>query len=126
MKRAMALSPILTILAVMGCATIFSPGPDPVAFRSEPDGVHVIVNAQEMGTTPITLRLEPDKQYTITFRKEGYEDATTSLTTHVQAGWVILDILAGVVGVAVDAATGKWKAFDSGDQFVQLRPRTAP
>jgi hypothetical protein len=106
--------------ALAGCATIFSPGPDPVAFGSDPQGAEVIVNGQSMGHTPVTLELRPEKTYTVTFRKDGYEPASVTLTTHVQAGWVVLDIFAGVVGVAIDAATGKWKAFDSRQQYVVL------
>jgi hypothetical protein len=122
MKR-LASPAVLAILAVLGCGTIFSGGPDPLMFRSDPEGARVFVNGQEMGTTPLTLELDASKQYVITFRREGYEDATASLGTHVQAGWVVLDILVGVIGVAIDAATGDWKAFDSGDHFVKLSPR---
>ncbi len=107
-------------VTLMGCATIFSPGPDPVDFGSAPEGATVIVNGQSMGTTPVTLKLRPEKEYTITFRMQGYEDATVTLQSHVQAGWVVLDVFAGVVGVAIDAATGKWKAFDEGQYYVEL------
>ncbi|UCC82233.1 MAG: PEGA domain-containing protein [Gemmatimonadota bacterium] len=110
----------LAAAALTGCATIFSPGPDPVEFGSDPEGAEVIVNGQSMGYTPVTLQLRPEKTYTVTFRKNGYEPSTVTLTTHVQAGWVVLDIFAGVVGVAIDAATGKWQAFDSRQQFVVL------
>ena len=106
--------------ALTGCATIFSPGPDPVEFGSEPQGAEIIVNGQSMGYTPVTLHLRPEKTYTVTFRKDGYEPSTVTLTTHVQAGWVVLDIFAGVLGVAVDAATGKWRTFDSRQQYVVL------
>lgn len=106
--------------ALTGCATIFSPGPDPVEFGSDPQGAEVIVNGQSMGYTPVTLQLRPEKTYTVTFKKDGYEPTTVTLTTHVQAGWVVLDVFAGVLGVAIDAATGKWQAFDSRQQFVVL------
>ena len=109
-------------LALGGCATIFSAGPDPVSFRSDPAGADVIVNGEKLGETPITLQLEPSKTYTVTFHRDGYADVTTTLTTHVQAGWVVLDLLTGLIGVAIDAATGEWKAFDSGQHYVELRP----
>ena len=118
---------VLTVLAISaigaGCATIFSSGPDPVAFRSDPASAEALVNGQRLGTTPVTLELKPNKIYIVTLRKAGYEDATFTLTTHVQAGWVVLDIFAGLIGVAIDAATGNWKAFDSGQHFVELIPR---
>jgi hypothetical protein len=111
---------LLAAAALMGCATMFSPGPDPVEFGSDPQGAEIFVNGQSMGYTPVTLHLRPEKTYTVTFKKDGYEPATVTLTTHVQAGFVVLDIFAGVLGVAVDAATGKWRAFDSRQQYVVL------
>jgi predicted small secreted protein len=122
MTRKMMVYMVLALVAaaLMGCATIFGPGPDPVEFGSDPQGAEVIVNGQSMGYTPVTLHLRPEKTYTVTFRKDGYEPANVTLTTHVQAGWVVLDIFAGVVGVAIDSATGKWKTFDSRQQFVVL------
>jgi len=118
--RLVQLALAVAAAASTGCATILSPGPDVVEFGSEPSGAEVIVNGQGMGHTPVTLHLRPEKAYTVTFRKAGYEPATVTLTTHVQAGWVVLDIFAGVVGVAIDSATGKWRAFDSRQHFVVL------
>lgn len=113
----------LLILALIlpGCGTIFSGGPDPVDFGSKPEGATVLVNGQSMGTTPVTLKLEPNKTYIITYRKEGFEDATVTLNSHVRAGYVVLDILVGVIGVAIDAATGDWKAFDQDQYYVELK-----
>lgn len=111
----------LAVSALTGCATIFSPGPDEVDLRSEPQGAEVIINGASFGYTPVKLHLRPEKDYVITFRKDGYEDATVTLTSHVQAGWVVLDIFAGVIGVAIDSATGKWRAFDDAQQHVVLR-----
>ncbi len=122
MHKVLLFVPLVAIVAVgVGCSAIFSSGPDPVAFTSEPEGAEVFVNGAKMGTTPLTLQLHADKLHTVTYRRQGYKDATVSLTTHVQAGWVVLDIVAGVVGVVIDAATGEWKAFDSGQHFVELQ-----
>jgi hypothetical protein len=117
----------LTLLAVLavsgsGCATIFSGSPKPVDFQSDPSAADVVVNGQRLGTTPVTLELLPERTYTVTFRKVGYDDVTITLDSHVQAGWVVLDILGGVVPVVIDAATGKWKAFGSSQHFVRLTP----
>ncbi len=123
MSRVVSVFAVLLVMACApGCASIFSSGPKSVDFNTEPTQADVLVNGQKMGTTPVTLKLHPSKQYTITYRKEGFKDANVSLTSHVQGGWVVLDILAGVIGVAVDAGTGKWKAFDSGSNFVKLEP----
>lgn len=111
------------LLGGFGCAAIFSSGPEPVELASDPEGAEIYLNGEKMGSTPITLQLHAEKQHIVTFRRPGYEDATISLTTHVQPGWVVLDILAGVIGVAIDAATGEWKTFDSGRHFVTLRSK---
>ena len=123
MRSRLTIPIVASILASTACAAIFSSGPDPVEFGSDPEGAEVIVNGQQMGITPVTLRLHPDKDHTVIFRRAGYEDAIVSLTTHVQGGWVVLDILAGIIGVAIDAGTGEWKAFDSGEHFVTLQRR---
>jgi hypothetical protein len=115
---------VLLLLIVnlgIGCAAIFSSGPEPVELVSDPEGAEILLNGEKMGTTPLTLQLHAEKQHIVTFRRRGYEDATISLTTHVRPGWVVLDILAGVVGVAIDAATGEWKTFDSGRHFIELK-----
>jgi len=60
----------------------------------------------------LALKLESKKTYTIEFKKEGYETKSYNITNHVGAGWIILDVLAGLVGVIVDAATGAWYSLD--------------
>lgn len=121
---ARAWAPLLILaLTLSGCATIFSGGPDSVNFGSKPEGAEVLVNGQSMGSTPVTLRLEPSKTYMITYRKEGFGDATVVLSTHVQPGFVVLDVLAGIMGVAIDAATGDWRAFDQGEYYVELKSK---
>ena len=115
--------PILIALATLvflGCASILSSGPTSLTFGSDPDGAQVLVNGEPLGVTPVELELQADEEYIVTFRREGCEDTVVPLETHVQAGWVVLDILTGLIGVAVDAATGEWRAFDDNNPFVRL------
>lgn len=113
---------LVLLTGMTGCATVFHGGAKPMSFQSEPGGAEVLVNGVSMGRTPVTLRLKPNKDYAVTFRRQGYRDATVTLGRHVQAGWVVLDVVIGVVGVAVDAGTGKWKAFDDERTYVKLQP----
>ncbi len=114
--------PAVLACSTMGCAAILSSGPDPVFFNSAPEGAQVIVNGDNLGTTPVELELHPDVTYVITFRRDGCEDATTTLETHVQAGYAVLDVfLTGLIGVVVDAATGEWKAFNDGTHSIALQ-----
>lgn len=106
--------------ALPACATIFNGGDQDLNFDSQPPEATVLVNGQAMGQTPVELDLDPSKSYTVTFRREGCEDITKQLTTHVGGGWVVLDIFAGLIGVAVDAATGNWKSFDDRQHYAEL------
>jgi len=62
--------------------------------------------------TPVELELKSDETYSIEFKKEGYETRTVILHSSVGAGWVILDILGGLIPVIIDAATGNWYGLD--------------
>ena len=74
-----------------------------------------------MGETPFALKLESKKTYTIEFKKEGFETKIYNITNHVGAGWIVLDVLAGLVGVIVDAATGAWYSLDQKNVNAVLR-----
>ena len=103
---------LLLFTALTGCATLLGPTTHPLAITSEPHGAEVYVNGFKMGNTPVELSLKADKSYTIEFRKPGYETVTRIVNTKVGAGWVILDVICGLVPVIIDAATGSWNAFD--------------
>ncbi len=95
-----------------GCATIFHGSSDKISFSSDPSGAKVYVNGQLMGTAPLELKLESKHTYNIEFRKEGYENKTVVVTTSVGAGWIVLDVLFGLIPIIVDAATGNWYCLD--------------
>lgn len=95
-------------LGAAGCGALFNNGPELVTFTSSPDGAEVLINGARRGTTPISIPLAKDEDYAITFRKDGYEDVVATINKKVGAGWVILDVLGGLVPVIIDAATGSW------------------
>ncbi len=103
---------ILVAYLLGGCATIFKGTSNSVNFASDPAGAEVYVNGVPRGTTPINLKLESKQTYTIEFKKEGYDTRTYTITNHVGVGWIILDIICGLVPVIVDAATGAWYELD--------------
>lgn len=99
-------------LIFISCATIFKGSTDDVSFSSDPSGAKVYVNGNLLGTTPIQLELKSKNSYTIEFKKEGYETKTVLLNNSVGAGWIILDILGGLIPIIIDAATGNWYELD--------------
>lgn len=113
MKKAISIFVIISFLFLLSsCATLFKGTTQEVNFSSDPQRAEVWINGIKMGETPVALKLESKKTYTIEFKKEGFETHTYTITNHVGAGWIILDVLAGLVGVIVDAATGAWYSLD--------------
>jgi len=99
-------------LVMTSCATLFNDKEPPVSFMSNPSAAKVYVNGSYMGDTPCAIRLKTDKEYTIEYRKEGYETKTYFLSNKVGAGWIVLDVLGGLIPIVVDAATGAWYEFN--------------
>lgn len=112
MKNGAIGSLFLMVILLAGCATLFKGSTEKVNFGSDPAGARVYVNGQHMGTTPLELRLESKRSYTIEFRKEGFQNKTVLISNSVGAGWIILDILGGLFPVIIDAATGDWMYLD--------------
>ena len=98
---------------LLGCATLFNDKDPPVSFMSDPSAAKVYVNGSYMGDTPLAIELKTDKEYTIEFRKEGYDTKTYFLNNKIGAVWIILDIVGGLIPVVIDAATGAWYEFNN-------------
>jgi hypothetical protein len=117
---------ILLLLSIFftytGCATLFSGGHDEISLSSEPIGAKVLVNGMNRGKTPIMLNLKKGKEYQIEFVKEGFETRNLTLSYSLGAGWLILDILFGLIPIIVDVATGDWNGFDYDAYKANLDP----
>ena len=113
---------LFTFIFYSGCATIFSGSREDVNFTSEPSKAKVIVDGQDRGTTPLKISLKKGKDYNINIVKDGYQKKTFTVTYSLGAGWLILDILAGVIGIVVDAVTGNWNGFDENSYKAVLEP----
>jgi hypothetical protein len=117
MHRIKALAARLCMLATIillfsSCATIFKGSKETVSFSSEPSGAKVYLDGQPLGGTPFQLELKSNKTYTVEFRLDGFQSRTVLLNNSVGAGWIILDVLFGLIPVIIDAATGNWYQLD--------------
>lgn len=108
-----------------GCATIMDGKREPVVFSSDPSGALVIVNGTQMGVTPATIVLDrEDHEYaTVVFRKEGYQDQQTTLTTSLNP-WFWGNFLLGIFSSFVDFATGAMWKFAPNSYHISLPPVT--
>jgi hypothetical protein len=114
-----------SMILLTGCAAIFGSKEKEFDLRSTPSDAEVFLNGNRMGTTPVTVKLSNQAEQTFVFRKEGYKDATCTLVKGTGAGWVILDILGGLVPVVVDAATGSWSQTKGNSCRGNLQPIAA-
>ena len=109
MKRAFLLFPLL--VGVTGCGALFNSKVKTISMMSTPAQAEVWIDGTMRGVTPLSLPLDNQESHTVVFRKEGYQDVICELSSDVGAGWIILDILGGLIPVIVDAATGDWKGI---------------
>lgn len=124
MKRAIAAVLALCMLtaAVGGCASILKGTSQEVFIVSEPSRAEVYIDGQLRGTTPLELKLETDETYVIEYRMDGYTTETFNISNSIGAGWIILDVVCGIVPVVVDAVTGAWYSLDEDNVSVVLVP----
>lgn len=102
----------LSLLSITGCATLFGKQRHSVEMVSTPSGAEVYVNGERMGETPLQLALKADKSYTVEFRIKGKKPITRIINNRVEAKWIVLDVLGGLIPVAIDAITKNWYGLD--------------
>ncbi len=113
MKKTVSLLVLVTFVFMLSnCATIFKGEYRDVRINSEPDDTQVYINGEFMGRTPLKLELRPDEPLTIEFRREGYKTVVRQITNKIGVGWIVLDVISGLIPVLVDALTGAWYEFD--------------
>jgi hypothetical protein len=111
-----------------GCAAVLGSKEKSFDLSSTPDGAEVYLDGNRIGTTPAKVKLSNQKEHTFVFKKEGHKDASCTPTRSTGGGWVVLDVLMGLVPVIVDAATGSWsqtKGKSCSGQLEQLPPVSA-
>jgi uncharacterized protein YceK len=97
---------LVASLFLSGCASIMHGTTQQIGVSSAPTGARVVVNGGQRGVTPLVLDLERKGPHTLSIESDGYEPFQMSLTRSV-SGWVWGNIVfGGVIGLAVDAATG--------------------
>jgi hypothetical protein len=106
------LSIFVLCLFLSSCALVFKGTKEEVNFGSDPQRAEIYIDGVKMGETPFTLKLVTKQTYKIEFRKEGYKSKSFQINNKVGAGWIILDVICGLVPVVIDAATGAWYSFD--------------
>ncbi len=94
------------------CATILKGSDERVDFTSDPTNAKVYINGFSIGHTPISQNLESKRIYQIEFEKPGYAKKNFMITNSLNAGYLLLDILFGIIPIIVDAGNGAWYELD--------------
>lgn len=110
------------VLADASCATLFNSSTKTVSMASNPNEAEIWIDGVQRGMTPMSIDLNNHQSHTVVFRKEGFSDVACELTRKVGVGWVVLDVLGGLLPVLIDAATGAWWGIDQGVCNVVLPP----
>ncbi|HET9451561.1 MAG TPA: PEGA domain-containing protein [Aggregicoccus sp.] len=111
--RGLSLVWMALMLGSSGCATLIKSKSETVTLQSNPGDADVYIDGAPRGRTPLILELQPNKEYTVVFKKPGYADQAQVITSSVSGKWVVLDVFGGLIPVIIDAATGSWKEFDN-------------
>lgn len=118
------LIPLTFVLATSACAAILGSKQKHFNLRSDPAGADVYLNGNRLGSTPLKVKLSNQATHVFVFRRAGFQEATCTLNRGTDAGWVILDVLTGLVPIVIDAATNSWSQT-KGDECSQgLQPLT--
>ena len=104
---------MMTMLVLStSCATLFTSDKQLIAVSSAQPGAKVTVNGAPYGATPAQVPVDKTTSQIITITNPDGTQFTCAANATVGIGWVVLDILLGVLPLVVDAITGKWKSLD--------------
>mgnify|MGYP001774218000 CR=1 FL=1 len=117
----MARSPLFKLIAVLqcallhlvsfnGCATLITGTKQNIAIESEPSKANVRVETiggleVASGQTPMTVTLARKSEYMVIVKLSGYKEKRVEIGKEFNPV-AVLSILAGVLGIFVDLATG--------------------
>ncbi len=99
--------PLVALALLSGCATLFAHDTTTVMVQIAP-GQTVTVDGAPAGTSPtqVTVASHVDHQIVV-------GDRSCKLVASVGAKWVVLDVLAGLVPLVIDVATGSWRSAET-------------
>lgn len=101
------LLPLAALVGLSGCATLFNGNSATIAISANP-GAPVIVDGAPAGRSPTSIVVDNHKSHVVTVG-----DQSCRITASVGGGWVVLDIITGLVPVIIDAVTGDWQSVDT-------------
>jgi len=103
MRKAVSLA---ALVLSTGCATIMQGSHQNVGIASTPTGATIMVDNQQMGITPATVRLTRKDNHVVKLQLAGYQPYEIPLARKT-SGWVWGNLVfGGIPGLAIDAISG--------------------
>jgi hypothetical protein len=113
------------VLLISGCATVVNGTHQDIGVSSNPSGANVLVDNQKKLITPAAVELKRNQSHTFLFHKDGYKDDSFVITSGT-SGWVWGNILiGGLIGTAVDFASGGARKLSQESVHVTMVPVSA-
>ena len=114
---------ITIILFFSSCATILQGSKQNISITSDPPTAKIYVDEEYLGTGHADAKLKRNQSHTIMSKQDDYITRYITVDNHLQAGWLIADILFGILPLGIDAGTGSFNAFDKNHYIIQMEKK---
>ena len=91
-SRIVSRGPLILASLALGCAAMVRGTHQNVPFSSSPPGA-VVQSESTSCETPCALNLSRGQSHVLTVRKPGYQDGRIQLSSELNSGWLLADIL---------------------------------
>jgi hypothetical protein len=115
---------VASVFSFQSCATLISRTSKKIPVTSHPSGARIVVNGEEMGYTPLILRLKRNKNHIIRVEKQGYNPLEIRIKRKI-SGSLALSILGNIAIIGplcmaavlviggIDASSEKAGSYDA-------------
>lgn len=117
---------ILSLVLLVGCATLFKGKDQKVKISSSPDSARVVIKTTggvqiSEGRTPMVARVSKKNEYVVTVSLPNYKDASVTILKDGIEGWFWGNILCGgIIGIIIDASNGAMNELSPNEISVTL------
>ena len=114
----------IIIILLSGCGTIIHGSKQDVIIISTPKKAEVNIDGLNVGTTPFLTKLSRKNIHFVKLDIQGYETYYITLSRKLDA-WIFGNIIiGGIIGIAVDAATGSMYKLSPGEISADLKVKS--
>jgi hypothetical protein len=107
MKTPASVSLLISCVLLTSCATILEGSRQEVSIHSNPAGANIFINGENKGATPRTILMKRKiSARTVVLSIDGYENYEVNTKRKLNGYFFGNILLGGVIGMAIDAATG--------------------